>query len=288
MLSRLLSGGEETSSILIVAEPLTSAAACSSLVKLLAKGLLSRSSPSSSAPLLVSTGPRVPDLECSEVVNLSEILDFPSWADPLVTSCAHSDKSVVIDNLTDLVLFYSHSQVTNFVRKFRQSGRGKLVAILHKNCLSNQVVDDVRRFFTTTLELCDTKQKTVKEKVCVIKHLKPGGKLVSSKEVLTFDSDWNFKINPFKEDLKKTFEEEEEEAIDKLTTFSLATNKEAEKVAKDNLVLPFYKEPQKAGEVKIQKSGPTSSASESEGKIYYEPDSGDDWDDEDPDDDLDF
>ena len=122
MLSRLLSGGEETSSILIVAEPLTSAAACSSLVKLLAKGLLSRSSPSSSAPLLVSTGPRVPDLECSEVVNLSEILDFPSWAEPLVTSGADSDKSVVIDNLTDLVLFYSHSQVTNFVRKFRQSG----------------------------------------------------------------------------------------------------------------------------------------------------------------------
>ena len=55
----------------------------------------------------------------------------------------------------------------------------------------------------------------------------------------------------------------------------------------DKLVLPFYKEPQKIGEVKIQNTG-SGSQGESDGKIYYEPDSGDDWDDEDPDDDLDF
>ena len=58
------------------------------------------------------------------------------------------------------------------------------------------------------------------------------------------------------------------------------------KEAKEKLVLPFYTDEQKqsvvtaAGEVKIQGEVP--------GKIYYEPDSGDDWDDDDPDDDLDF
>ena len=51
-------------------------------------------------------------------------------------------------------------------------------------------------------------------------------------------------------------------------------------------VLPFYKDTQIAGQVKIQ--GQVESKSDTEGKIYYEPDSGDDWDDEDPDDDLDF
>ena len=52
--------------------------------------------------------------------------------------------------------------------------------------------------------------------------------------------------------------------------------------------MPFYKDTQIAGQVRIQGQAETNKETETVGKIYYEPDSGDDWDDEDPDDDLDF
>ena len=113
---------------------------------------------------------------------------------------------------------------------------------------------------------------------------------MASKEVIKFSEDWKVKIEAVK-DIKdnRPIEEVEEQLENQaLSTFNLGTTKEKEKEAKDSLVLPFYKEPQKIGEVKLQK-GDTSDKGEVEaGKIYYEPDSGDDWDDEDPDDDLDF
>ena len=108
---------------------------------------------------------------------------------------------------------------------------------------------------------------------------------VLNEEILKFESDWSIKISPFEDTTVKKIIEEEE-LIDNLTTFNLETTKDTEKKAKDNLVLPFYKDTQIAGQVKIQ--GQVESKSETQGKIYYEPDSGDDWDDEDPDDDLDF
>ena len=163
-----------------------------------------------------------------------------------------------------------------------------MIGLLHKNCLPDNVVIDLKKFFTTVIDISNTRVESVSEKVCDISHCKPGGKLVTSKELLKFDSDWSVTILPYKEvPVKKQVEEEEDDTIDKLTTFNLNTSKEAEKEAKDKLVLPFYKEPQKIGEVKLQNTG-SGSKEESDGKIYYEPDSGDDWDDEDPDDDLDF
>ena len=112
--------------------------------------------------------------------------------------------------------------------------------------------------------------------------------MVTSKEVIRFDTAGNIRIEPFEEKkVKSKFNdgEEADEVIEKLTTFNIGTAKNKEKEAKDKLVLPFYTDEQKqnvpsAGEVKIQ--------GEIAGKIYYEPDSGDDWDDDDPDYDLDF
>ena len=86
--------------------------------------------------------------------------------------------------------------------------------------------------------------------------------------------------------------------MSKLTTFSL-TLKEEEKSAREKVVLPFWKKEQQAQS--DDKNSKVNEIDEDEenvrinrvsdknsGKIYYEPDEGDDWDDEDPDDDLDF
>ena len=289
MLSRLASGAEESSSILIVISSSRDTLAARSLVSL----LLSRAGDNI---VLVKTGPSAPEgfdkTNFSQVIDLSDSLGWVSGSQLILPSCvlsetSPSDQSVVIDSLTDLLVFFKHSEVTNLVRKFRQTAgkQSKLVAVIHQTCLSESALDDLRKFFNTVLEISDLPGKKVAEKICAISHLKPGGKLICSKEILKFDSDWSFKSSPFEEtSVKKIIEEEE--LIDNLTTFNLETTKATEKKAKDNLVLPFYKDTQIAGQVKIQ--GQVESKSDTEGKIYYEPDSGDDWDDEDPDDDLDF
>ena len=104
---------------------------------------------------------------------------------------------------------------------------------------------------------------------------------MTSTEVIRLDSERNIKTEEYKEVKPRVAEEEEEEdsVIESLTTFGLST-RQREKEVKDGLVLPFYKDNQTAGQVKLAGNSGT--------KIYYEPDSGDDWDDEDPDDDLDF
>ena len=58
------------------------------------------------------------------------------------------------------------------------------------------------------------------------------------------------------------------------------------------MVLPFWKEEQKRKSQQVEdeeevRINQTSKKSDT-GKIFYEPDEVDDWDDEDPDDDLDF
>ena len=284
MLSRLASGAEESNSILIVVSSPRDNLVTNSLVSL----LLSKTGDNT---VLVRTGPPAPErfekINFSEVIDLSDSLGWVSGSQLILPSCP-GDQSVVIDSLTDLLIFFSHSEVTNFVRKSKQAigKQSKLIAVTHKTCLSESALDDLRKFFNTVLHLSDLPGKKITEKICVINHLKPGGKLVCSKESLSFDSDWNIKASPFEETIVKKSLEEEQELIDNLTTFNLETRKDKEKKAKDNLVLPFYKDTQVAGQVKIQSQ--TESKTETEGKIYYEPDSGDDWDDEDPDDDLDF
>ncbi len=88
---------------------------------------------------------------------------------------------------------------------------------------------------------------------------------------------------------------QQDEELSRLTTFSLGLT-EREKEERERLVLPFYKEDQKKkeeedeeeeGSVRIQSRNKDESPS-SGGKIYYDPEDVDDWDDEDPDDDLDF
>ena len=294
MLSRLASGAEESSSILIVVSSPRDTLVTRSLVSL----LLSRSGDNI---VLVRTGPSASAPEQFEKTNFSQVIDISDslgwvsgsqliWPSCVVGETSPSDQSVVIDSLTDLLIFFRQSEVTNFVRKFRQKAgkQSKLIAVIHQTCLTESALDDLRKFFNTQLDISDLSGKKVTEKICAINHLKPGGKLICSKEIIKSDSSCVIKICPFEETTVKKTLEEEEDLIDNLTTFNLETTKDKEKKAKDNLVLPFYKDTQVAGQVKIQGQAENKSETETAGKIYYEPDSGDDWDDEDPDDDLDF
>ena len=278
MLTRLVSGGEDSNTVLVSVTSQDSLLARDIIKTFLASPSLNTQS------VLVRTGPSClcGDLALSKELDLTDVLGWRSGGDPVkfpdvVYSTVEPGKeNIVIDNLTDLLIFYKLSTVTQFIRKIRQScGRNnKIFFVVHKDCLAAEVLEDIVKFVTTVINISDIKS----DKLCKIQHKKPGGRLVNSTEVIKLDTDRNIITSEYKEQVEKVVEEEEEEeaAVEKLTTFSLGTIKQTEKEAKEKLVLPFYKE----GQVKI--------SGESNSKIYYEPDSGDDWDDEDPDDDLDF
>jgi len=286
MLSRLISGAEETSCILLIISDKDSTA-CEGILKLFSKKLLRPQD-----TLLISTSPySTLSLEVNHILEFNDFLGWQSGEQPAALDSVSSKISketpnLIINNLTDLLVFYKHTSVTRLLKNFRENcGKtGKLVTLIHRDCLQESVIEDIQKFFSTVVTLSCHDEEEEFVRLCDIKHLKQGGKLTRSKELLKFDKEHKIRIESYKEELKQKLIEEEEEAVEKLATFNLSTNRKKEKEAKDKLVLPFYKEPQKIGEVNIQSSG----SNESEGKIYYEPDSGDDWDDEDPDDDLDF
>ena len=88
-------------------------------------------------------------------------------------------------------------------------------------------------------------------------------------------------------------DDSEREALSKLTTFNLGISGE-EKNARQKVVLPFWRDEQKKSqpdtvdeEESVRILPKSSSCGHSGGRIDYTPEEEDDWDDEDPDDDLD-
>ncbi|XP_071490888.1 elongator complex protein 5-like [Diadema antillarum] len=108
---------------------------------------------------------------------------------------------------------------------------------------------------------------------CDILHKRPSGKVLRKREGYSICDD--YRLLTFT-DVQKTAERmEEEHQLDPTAnlTFNL-TLKDSERKAKENVILPFTKV--------------AENASRGSGQIFYEPDQADDYDDEDPDDDLDI
>jgi len=282
MLLRLISGGEESNCILLVSPPSSSSAS-------ILKQFLNISSTES---VLISTGTKkiLPRDNFSKVVDLKDILGWNSgiplkFPDCVLREVNPGKQTIVIDSLTDLLIFQNPTMVASMVRKLKlkASNKAKLLLVLHKDCLDENLAEAIQQLATTIVDTEKVDETDAFPLLCKITHRKLGGKMVSSKEVVKIEVSGNIKVEAYKEDRNKSKyieEDNSDEVIDKLTTFDIGTSRNKEKEAKEKLVLPFYKEEQKDGEVKIQGEDP--------GKIYYEPDSGDDWDDDDPDDDLDF
>jgi len=282
MLLRLISGGEESNCILLVSPPSSSSAS-------ILKQFLNVSSTES---VLISTGTKkiLPRDNFSKVVDLKDFLGWNSgiplkFPDCVLREVNPGKQTIVIDSLTDLLIFQNPTMVASMVRKLKlkASNKAKLLLVLHRGCLDENLAEAIQQLATTIVDTEKVDETDAFPLLCKITHRKLGGKMVSSKEVVKMDVSGNIKVEAYKEDRNKSKyieEDNSDEVIDKLTTFDIGTSRNKEKEAKEKLVLPFYKEEQKDGEVKIQGEDP--------GKIYYEPDSGDDWDDDDPDDDLDF
>ncbi|XP_066992556.1 elongator complex protein 5 isoform X2 [Anabrus simplex] len=109
-----------------------------------------------------------------------------------------------------------------------------------------------------------------------ITHKKPGGKVIRKIEQFYFDGEGHVTSSDVQHlpDIPVPAVVDSVNSMDELTTFKLGLHEE-EIRARSQLVLPYLKCGEKAG------------GEGGGGQVFYQPDAADDWDEEDPDDDLD-
>ncbi|EDV23868.1 uncharacterized protein TRIADDRAFT_57512 [Trichoplax adhaerens] len=169
----------------------------------------------------------------------------------------------------------------------------QIVALLHSDLHDDYEISAMKHIASTTISLCemsiedklkfDDLENTFYFGLCKTNHIKKSGKIINKKEVYGIYNDFVIRIFEYHQtDIKSS-------TLDKSTssdptenlTFNLKLT-QSEKQARSRLKLPYtYSDERKAAEL----SQPTASSG---GKIFYQPDEVDDFDEEDPDDDLDI
>ncbi|CAG9559035.1 unnamed protein product [Danaus chrysippus] len=179
------------------------------------------------------------------------------------------EKSIcVVDSLNQMVLDLGWSASLNNIKSLQtNSNVTKLILILHRDCLfPNSKIETHLHHISNAVISFD---EVVANKIWV--QVKKSGKIFKSEEIMSYDATTStFKLSPvLKEDNLKV-NESEKVSPGSLTTFKIETD-QIQQLEKNKLKLPYM-----------------NKINEGKGKVFYEPDVVDDWDDEDPDEDLDI
>ncbi|XP_063388980.1 elongator complex protein 5 [Cydia fagiglandana] len=175
--------------------------------------------------------------------------------------------SVIIDSINQMSLCLGWTDCFKHLRRFISSTDVvQLIFILHKDCLSHySKTQSQLHHIASAIVSYDAVDSS---KIWV--QLKKSGKIVKSEEILTYDS----RTSTLKSNIviknKKKEEEPAKPLPSSLSTFKIEMD-QTEKLEKYKLKLPYM-----------------SKIHSGESKVYYEPDAVDDWDEEDPDEDLDI
>nr|CAD7446796.1 unnamed protein product [Timema bartmani] len=194
-----------------------------------------------------------------------------------VKSSSTSGNVVIIDSLSPLILntgFYESYRQLHMLLNSAQSFFGltvsRLVCLVHEEVLPNASSSllQLHHLATTLLKV----SPPVRDNPIVhITHVKPGGKVFSQREWYMVSGDNSVTSGELTSADLIVVSRPSESLPEDLTTFKLGLGKE-EKQARSRLVLPYLR---------------VDSGGDAGGKVFYEPDAADDWDEEDPDDDLD-
>lgn len=184
---------------------------------------------------------------------------------------------VFVDSLSAALVSHDlhtiYSDIHNLIQTNKNKRQVQMVALIHKDMLpDNNALKYFLHLARTSLDVTPYEADCSK---VYVKHKKSNGKLIDEVSLVSFDDYFNIEINEIKEETvdKRTSEDQFVKDMSHLTTFKLDLESE-EKQARSELVLPYIK-------TNVNQSG-------GGGNIYYEPDQRDDWDEEDPDDDLDI
>jgi len=225
--------------------------------------------------LFVHDGCTDPSDWCDPPPNKHCLKYSSSLSDHLKSSVesSHSSVVIIIDSITTLL---NHRPVTSLCRDIYQllklqTSNGKppvLLGLLHSDVHDEHICRAVSYLASTTMSLTVQQQQLT----CRSVHRRPSGKVL--KEIETFALTDGYEVVALKkfEVQKKQATPEPNEQPDPTAglTFKL-TLEEKEKEDRSQLVLPYTR----------VKDAVTGGA-----QIFYEPDANDDFDEEDPDDDL--
>ncbi|XP_022831386.1 elongator complex protein 5 [Spodoptera litura] len=175
--------------------------------------------------------------------------------------------SLIIDSINQMALCMGWNHCLQYLKLLQSNPNvNRLVLILHKDCLPHN--SKLQTHLNHLVNVVISYDKTNAHKVWI--RLKKGNKIIRSEEILSYDTKTSvLSLSPVIRQEEK--EEEPEKPLPaNLSTFKIEVGQN-EKIQKYNLKLPYM-----------------SKIHEGESKVYYEPDAVDDWDEEDPDEDLDI
>ncbi|KAF7274337.1 hypothetical protein GWI33_012994 [Rhynchophorus ferrugineus] len=183
---------------------------------------------------------------------------------------------VVIDALTNIIFQYG---VTETYRSLNYLKNKKviqqIIAVLHKDLIEGDE-NKTCMFFENLSTLCITVEPKFMSDNRRLHYLykKSGGKIMQEIEEYRFEGDNLLTSKISKPSASSLLERSAQPNInpENLSTFKIGLT-EKEKISRDKVILPYL---------------PSANEKESEGQIIYQLDEMDDWDEEDPDDDLDI
>ncbi|CAB3370484.1 Hypothetical predicted protein [Cloeon dipterum] len=150
----------------------------------------------------------------------------------------------------------------------------QLICVLQEDIADQKEIAVVRPIFSTIISVCSSNAQ-IKYPSFELQHYKSNGKYFTEKRILYKDAEGNLKIQPITAS-EAPAEKQQTNVHDNISTFRHGLNTDELK-ARENLVLPY------------QRMTLDNLPLRGQGKIEYEPEESDTWDemdDYDPDDDL--
>nr|XP_046236364.1 elongator complex protein 5 isoform X2 [Scatophagus argus] len=198
----------------------------------------------------------------------------------LVKQTSHSKPATfVIDSLSWILRHLSPPAVCKILQQFRKGGAVRaIIGLLHADMHQRGTAGSVCHLATSVVTVAPGMKGD--EAVAKITKRSKSGKVVQDEEIFSIKEDLTVTVQSRQRQLGPKQTEPEEQEMDPTAnlTFNLRLS-DTEREAKEKLALPFVFSKEK--KTALLHSGPGS------GRILYEPDANDDYDQEDPDDDLD-
>lgn len=187
--------------------------------------------------------------------------DLQEWLNSTTDKCIY-----VIDSVNQMILDIGWNNCIKHIQSLLLNPTLiQLILILHRDCLMNSRIQIQLHHLANAVVSYEEKNPHQ-----IIVQIKKNGKFFKSEETISYNAlTSSLKLTPVVKEVASTGEPEKIQP-NELSTFKIEVD-QTQQLEKNKLKLPYM-----------------SKIDEGKGKVYYEPDAVDDWDDEDPDDDLDI
>ncbi|KAL6490598.1 hypothetical protein MHYP_G00009430 [Metynnis hypsauchen] len=197
----------------------------------------------------------------------------------LVREIQHAKTSIlVIDSLSWVIRHHNPVAICQQLQELKRGGSVRMIfGLLHTDLHQQGIVDSICHLASTVISV--TSVNHAHHAVAKTVHRKKSGKVMREEEFFTVKDDLTLSIEkrPGQSGHVQMQPDTKADPTSNLT-FNLRLS-EVEREAKEKVALPFVFSQEKKSALLKQSQG--------SGRIIYEPDASDDFDEEDPDDDLD-